>query len=365
MDFTRTEAAQDLSGLVGTIVDAVCTPQHQRALDDLDQRFDTELWRKLIDADILSTAAPESVGGAGYGVLEQTAILTALGRQLAAVPYLQSGILGAGALARFGTPELREQWAAPAVTGEKILTVALDGEFGQGPVQATASGDGFKLTGTRTQVEFGPVADAFLVPAETDSGTKVFLVTAADAGVSVTPLLTTGLSSAGELDLAGVEVGADRIVGDADVLAWLTTHKTLGHAAFQLGVLERSLELTAEYARTREQFERPIGSFQAVSARLADDYIEIKGLRLVIVQASWRLSEDLPADIEVATAAFWAAEAGHRVAHTTVHVHGGVGIDVDHQVHRYFLTAKQAEFALGGATAQLRRIGRELADTPA
>ena len=365
MDFTRTEAAQDLSGLVGTIVDAVCTPQHQRALDDLDQRFDTELWRKLIDADILSTAAPESVGGAGYGVLEQTSILTALGRQLAAVPYLQSGILGAGALARFGTPDLREQWAAPAVAGEKILTVALDGEFGQGPVQATASGDGFKLTGTRTQVEFGPVADAFLVPAETDSGTKVFLVTAADAGVSVTPLLTTGLSSAGELDLAGVEVGADRIVGDTDVLAWLTTHKTLGHAAFQLGVLERSLELTAEYARTREQFERPIGSFQAVSARLADDYIEIKGLRLVIVQASWRLSEDLPADIEVATAAFWAAEAGHRVAHTTVHVHGGVGIDVDHQVHRYFLTAKQAEFALGGATAQLRRIGRELADTPA
>jgi 3-oxocholest-4-en-26-oyl-CoA dehydrogenase beta subunit len=365
MDFTRTEAAQDLSGLVGTIVDAVCTPQHQRALDDLDQRFDTELWRKLVDADILSTAAPESVGGGGFGVLEQTAILTALGRQLAAVPYLESVILGAGALARFGTPELREQWAAPAVSGEKIVTVALDGELGQGPVQATPSGDGFRLTGSRTQVEFGPVADAFLVAAETDSGTRVFLIAAGDPGVSVTPLLTTGLSSAGELDLAGVEVGADRVVGDADVLAWLTTHKTLGHTAFQLGVLERSLELTAEYARTREQFDRPIGSFQAVAQRLADDYIDIKGLRLAVVQASWRLSEDLPADVEVATAAFWAAEAGHRVAHTTVHVHGGVGIDMDHPVHRYFITAKQVEFALGGATAQLRQIGRELADTPA
>ncbi|KDE99298.1 acyl-CoA dehydrogenase [Mycolicibacterium aromaticivorans JS19b1 = JCM 16368] len=365
MDFTRTEAAQDLSGLVGTIVDAVCTPQHQRELDSLEQRFDTELWRKLIDADILSTAAPESVGGAGFGVLEQTAILAALGRQLAAVPYLESVVLGAGALGRVGTPELREQWAAPAVAGEKILTVALDGEWGQGPVQAAASGGGFRLTGTRTQVPFGPVADAFLVPAETDSGTKVFLVAKDDAGVSVTSLLTTGLNSAGELDLAGVEVGADRIVGDAEVLAWLSTHKTLGYTAFQLGVLERALELTAEYARTREQFDRPIGSFQAVSARLADDYIDIKGLGLALVQASWRLSEDLPADPEVATAAFWAAEAGHRVAHTTVHVHGGVGIDVDHQVHRYFLTAKQIEFALGGATTQLRQIGRELADTPA
>ena len=119
-------------------------------------------------------------------------------------------------------------------------------------------------------------------------------------------------------------------------------------------MLERALELTAEYARTREQFDRPIGSFQAVSQRLADDYIDIKGLRLTLQQASWRLSEDLPADAEVATAAFWAAEAGHRVAHTTVHVHGGVGIDMDHPVHRYFITAKQTEFALGGATAALR-----------
>ncbi len=114
-------------------------------------------------------------------------------------------------------------------------------------------------------------------PAETDSGTQVFLVAKDDAGVSVTPLLTTGLSSAGELDLSGVELGADRIVGDAEVLAWLSTHKTLGYTALQLGVLERALELTAEYARTREQFDRPIGSFQAVSARLADDYIDIKG----------------------------------------------------------------------------------------
>jgi len=365
MDFTRTEAAQDLSGLVATIVDSVCTPQHQRKLDDLDQRFDKTLWSKLIDADILSTAAPESVGGGGFGVLEQTAILTPLGRQVAAVPYLESVVLGAGAIARFGSVGLQQDWAVPAVAGEKILTVALDGELGQGPVQATASGAGFRLTGTRTQVPFGPIADAFLIPAETNSGTKIFLVSAGDAGVTVTSLETTGHGSAGEIELAGVEVGADRVVGDGDALAWLATRRAVGLTAYQLGVLERSLELTAEYARTREQFDRPIGSFQAVSQRLADDYIDIKGLRLTLEQASWRLSEDLPADTEVATAAFWAAEAGHRVAHTTVHVHGGVGIDMDHQVHRYFITAKQIEFALGGATSRLLVIGRDLADTPA
>ena len=139
--------------------------------------------------------------------------------------------------------------------------------------------------------------EAFLVPAETTSGTSVHLVSATDAGVTVVALDTTGRGSVGELELAGVEVAADRVVGGADLVSWITTQQGLGLAAYQLGVLNRVLELSAEYARTREQFDRPIGSFQAVSARLADDYIDIKGLGLTLVQASWRLSEDLPADV--------------------------------------------------------------------
>ena len=365
MDFTTTEAADDLGGLVNTIVDSVCTPQHQRELDGFDERFDRELWRELIDADILSSASATSLGGDGFGVLEQVAILVALGHQMAAVPYLDSVVLAAGALARFGSEELQQGWGVPAVSGEKILTVTLDGEMGEGPVQATRAGDGYRLTGTRTQVGYGPVADAFLVPAETDSGTAVLLVAADDPGVSVTALQTTGLGSAGHLTLDGVAVDGSRRVGASEVAAWLGTLATLGRSAFQLGVLERGLQMTAEYARTREQFDRPIGSFQAVGQRLADGYIDVKGLRLTLTQAAWRVSEDVPADIDVASAAFWAADAGHRVAHTIVHVHGGVGVDTDHPVHRYFLAAKETEFALGGATGQLRRIGRELAETPA
>ncbi|WKG02771.1 acyl-CoA dehydrogenase family protein [Mycolicibacterium sp. HK-90] len=364
MDFKTTEAADDLGGLVRTITESVCTPEHQRELDKLEQRVDTDLWAKLVEADVLSAAAPESAGGGGFGVLEQAAVLTALGRQLAAVPYLESVVLGAGALAAFGSEALRTEWAQPAVAGDKILTVALDGEMGQGPVQAQADGSGHKLTGSRTLVNYGPVADAFLVPAETPSGTSVFLVAKDDPGVTVSPLSTTGKGSVALLELEGTTVDAGRLVGGAEVADWLTTHAALGRSAFQLGVLERALELTSEYAREREQFDRPIGSFQAVSSRLADGYIDVKGLRLTLTQAAWRLSEDLPADIDVASAAFWAAEAGHRVAHTAVHVHGGVGIDMDHPVHRYFLAAKQTEFGVGGATGQLLRIGRELADTP-
>jgi len=371
MDFLIPEAADDLGGLVRTITEAVCTPEHQRELDGAQSRFDRDLWSKLIDADVLSAAAPESLGGGGYGVLEQAAVLEALGRQLAAVPYLESVMVAAGALARFGSRELQQEWAEPAVRGQKILTVALAGEMGDGPVQAQADGTGYRLTGTRALVPYGPVANAFLVPAETDLGTKVFVISADDPGVTATLLDTTGHGSVGHLELTCVEVGEPRVLGGGSesdgsaVLDWLETQHTLGLSAFQLGVVDRALELTAQYAREREQFDRPIGSFQAVSARLADGYIDVKGLRLTLAQAAWRLSEDQPADVDVRSAAFWAAEAGHQIAHTAVHVHGGVGIDTDHPVHRYFLAAKQAEFALGSATGALLAIGRELADTPA
>ena len=371
MDFTTTEAAQDLSGLVGTIVDAVCTNEHQRELDRLGLdsasggRFDAALWKKLIEADVVSSAASEALGGGGFGVLEQAAILTALGRQLAAVPYLESVVLGSGALAAFGSAALQHDWGAPAVAGEKILTAALDGDTGERPVQAATTDAGYTLTGTRTQVGFAPIADAFLVPAETDAGIKVFLVSAGDPGVQVTALDTTGRGSVGHLELSATALSADRLIGGAEVLDQLVGLAALGRSAYQLGVLERGLALTAEYAREREQFDKPIGSFQAVSQRLADGYIDVKGLRLTLTQAAWRLGDGLPAVTEVATAAFWAAEAGHRVAHSIVHIHGGVGIDIDHPIHRYFLAAKQIEFALGGATGQLLTIGRELADTPA
>jgi len=169
--------------------------------------------------------------------------------------------------------------------------------------------------------------------------------------------------SAGWLELTDVALDADRVLGTdgAQVLTWLRDRGTVGVCALQLGVTERALELTADYGRERQQFGRAIGSFQAVAQRLADAYIDVEAIRLTLWQAAWRLSEGLDAATEVATAKFWAADGGHRVAHTAVHVHGGVGIDMDHPLHRYFVAAKRNEFELGAATAQLLRIGAALA----
>jgi alkylation response protein AidB-like acyl-CoA dehydrogenase len=174
-----------------------------------------------------------------------------------------------------------------------------------------------------------------------------------------------------------VAVPADQVLGRGPdgqrAAAWLAAHATVGLCAVQLGVLERALEMTAAYTQSRVQFGRPIGTFQAVRQRLADAYTDVEAVRLTMWQAAWQLAEGQtaqgqpaegqPAGTAIATAKFWAADAGHRVAHTAVHLHGGVGIDVSYPLHRYFTAAKRCEFALGGATTQLRHIGAALAQS--
>jgi len=159
----------------------------------------------------------------------------------------------------------------------------------------------------------------------------------------------------------GVRLGADRLFTGSLVSRWLRDRPTVGLCALQLGVVERALELTAAYAAERIQFGRPIGAFQAVRKRIANAYIDVEAIRLTLWQAAWRLAEGQPCAEQIAVAKYWAADGGHRVAHTAVHLHGGVGIDVSHPIHRYFLAAKYNEFALGGATAHLLALGDLLA----
>ncbi len=369
MDFGISETQHDLAELTGRIVGDQLTQPRLRALDAAADHVDRELWSALATAGVLAAALPESVGGGGYGLLEQCSVLIELGRGVAPVPYLSSVVLGAGAIATFGDDDQRAAWAAPAARGELILTAALTEDLADSPeaplAQAEPSGAGWVLSGAKAVVPAGPIADLFLVPASTPAGPRVFLVRPGDGGVGVEPQRLVDGDRAASLELSGVALGPDRVLGGAEVLDWLVTRATVGVCAEQLGVLERALELTAAYARERVQFGRPIGSFQAVAQRLADAYIDVEAVRLTTWEAAWRVAEGLPASAELATAKFWAADAGHRVAHTAVHVHGGTGIDLDGALHRYFVAAKRNEFTLGAATAQLRRLGAELAATPA
>ncbi len=340
MDFTPSEASADLAALTRRILDGKATHDPHGT-----GGFDTVTWTALGQAGVLDAALPSALGGGGFGLLEQCAVLTEIGRAVAAVPYLPSITMAASALAEFGTPELVDRWVLPVLRGERVLAVALSG--------FTAS-DG-RVSGAQPAVAFGAFAHGFLVA----TPGEVFLVDAAAPGVTVRPQQAVDHADAGLLELAdvpGVPLG--------DIGEWLRLRGTVGVCAQQLGVVERALELTAAYAAERKQFDHVIGGFQAVRQRLADAYVDVEAVRLTSLQAAWQLTSDIPAAEAVATAKFWAAEAGHRVAHTAVHVHGGVGIDVDHVVHRYFAAAKRLEFELGPATPQLLALGNLLAETP-
>jgi 3-oxocholest-4-en-26-oyl-CoA dehydrogenase beta subunit len=374
MDFEKTIFQNELASLARDVLGA----RRERA-----EGFDPSLWRDLAKAEVLAATLPESLGGAGpwahgQGLLEQCSVLTEIGRAVASAPYLGSIVLGsivlgASALAAFGTPEQQRRWAEPAARGELLLTAAIEEEAGpEGPEGFTGADSGpggWLVSGTATAVPGAPWADAMLVPTRTDDGVRVFVVARTDPGVTVRPQALTDGVTAGQLTLDGVPLGSDRLLGGWNVAEWLVARGTVGLCALQLGVTERALELTAAYASSRVQFARPIGTFQAVAQRLADAWIDVEAIRLTMWQAAWLLASSeaadggIPADVRTAisTAKFWAADAGHRVAHTAVHVHGGVGIDVSHPVHRYFAAAKTNEFTLGHATTQLRRIGADLA----
>lgn len=370
MDFSTTEGQRDLAGLTREILDQELTPDRLAEVEAGADRFDRALWDKLAEAGVLAAALPSSVGGSDLGVLEQCSVLTELGRAVAPVPYWASIAVAASAIAQFGGHEQREKWAEPAAAGRSVLAPALVEENGPDPSAPTtwAEQDGsWRLTGAKTTVPAGGIAEAFLVPATTPDGPSVFLVTAEDEGVEVERQHVVDGDCEAHLQLRDVRLGDERLLGPAgggaEITAWLTARGSIGLCAHQLGVTEKALELTADYAKNRVQFDRPIGSFQAVSQRLGDAHMDVEAIRLTLQQAAWRLREGLSCDTEIATAKFWAADGGHRVAHTAVHVHGGVGIDVDNEPHRYFVAAKRNEFTLGGATAQLLKIGAAL-DSP-
>lgn len=374
MDFTLPESGEDVRALARDIATKISTPERVAELESSSAPIDASLWRELGTAGLLglelSTAAVGDHGG-DLSAIENCVVAEELGRTLARVPFGPHACAALPVLASHGSPAVRDRLLAAGAAGQIVVAVAVEEDLGIDPLAPTTTVTDGVLTGTKVNVPYASAADVLLVTVATGEGPAVVAVDAGAAGVTITPTTSTGLLPTAQIDFAEVEVDTDHTLAGAVAVFDLINRLTLAVCAEQSGIVARALQLTAEYASEREQFGRAIGSFQAVAQRLADGYIDVQGLSLTTTQAAWMLTgaqaDTADADLHtaIATAKFWAAEAGHRVAHTAVHVHGGVGLDTSHPVHRYFLRAKQNEFTLGSATAALRSIGADLAQTPA
>ena len=380
MDFSYSDEQQAAIELARQILTDHATPQRLRALEQSGApRFDRALWAKLAEAGLIAAGVPEAQGGAGLGFLTLAGILEQTGRTVAPVPLLETAVLGALPIAEFGSAAQREAWLPRAARGEAILSAALV-EPHRAPAEpetrAVRDGAGFRLGGRKLCVPAGPIADLVLVPAAlAGGGVGVFAVESGTPGVAHTALRTTSLQPESRLELDGARgellgSAAEPPAGGglgrgAALVAWLELRATAALCALATGVCAEALRLTAEYTKTRKQFDQPIATFQAVAQRAADAFIDTEAVRLTALQAAWRIDAGLPAEAAVATAKYWAAQGGSRVVRAAQHLHGGVGVDREYALHRYYLWARQLELTLGGATQQLRRLGRLIANDAA
>ncbi len=360
MDFALNDEQTATRELARQILGDIETPERHKELEAAGEWFDRKAWTALADAGLIGIGLPEAHGGAGLGFLAVALVLEEVGRTVAKVPYLASVVMGALPLAQFGTSEQQAAWLSKLAEGSAVATAALIEGV---PTVAVDGAAGWVLNGRRDFVPAGLDADLVLVPASTAGGTTVFLVDTKGAGVTLVRQDTTiGIPEA-QLVLHDAPVlGVLGAVGGGDeVAAWITLRATAALAATSVGVCEAALRMTAEYTKTRIQFGRPIATFQAVGQRAADAYIDTEAVRLTALQAAWRIDEGIPADNAVAIAKFWAADGGQRVVAAAQHLHGGMGVDRDYPLHRYFLWAKSIELTLGGATAQLLKLGAAIA----
>jgi acyl-CoA dehydrogenase len=355
MDFSFSPDQTDLRELAAKILADGTEHERVRAVLATDLATDSELWRTMAEAGLVGISLPESVGGGGLGFLEACIVLEEVGRTAAPVPALAVLGLGGLALAHFG--EGGEAHLAGVADGSRTVTAALVEPLGDAFAPAT-SATNRRLTGEKVCVPAGLLADRIVVSA--DSG--LFVVDPSGEGVTVEREDTT--SGVPEAHLLLRDAPAEPLAGP-DGVAWLVEHAQTAMSVIASGACAAALELTANYTKSREQFGRPIASFQAVSQRAADAYMDAEAVRLTAWQAAWRLDRGLAASEQVAVAKFWASEGAQRVVHAAHHLHGGMGVDKDYPLYRYFVLAKQLELSLGSATPSLLRLGALLADSPA
>ena len=372
MDFSFNEEQEAVQELARQILGDACTHENLMALenDETGDSIDVALWKALGDANLIGVAIPEKDGGSELGFQAFLLLCEEAGRAAARVPLYASVVCTAMPIAEFGSDALKARFLPGLLAGDIMLTAALQEEGSQDPARprttATADGDAWVLEGEKVCVPALTRAEAMLVPARTADGqVGLFLVDPKAEGVEIQVGLGNHHERLGHVTLAGVRVSADDVLGDvaegAAMMTWLLDRARTTLCAQQVGNCEEALRQTAEFTSTRKQFGREIGAFQGVSLRAADAYIDIECMRSTLWLAGWRLEEGLPAAKEVAAAKWWACEGASRVVHTTQHLHGGTGSDVEYPIHRFFLWQRSIELELGGAGVQLERLGHLLA----
>ncbi|MEM7135895.1 MAG: acyl-CoA dehydrogenase family protein [Myxococcota bacterium] len=370
MDFSFTEDQESIRGLIKQVLGDLVSDDALKALAKEGRWFHERAWAQLAESDMLGLAVPQEHGGAGLGLTELCLLLQQVGRTVAPIPALSTLVIGGLTLAEFGTPEQQRRFLPGIAQGTMILAAALVDLGSRDPMRpsavATPHSDGYKVTGRFSNVAFADRAARVVVPAAVDGARVVLLVDPKASGVRLGDQQGTNGQPLWYLELDDAVVPGGDVLGGPDtgdvVLRFLIDRAVLGICALELGIAEQALFMTAKYSGERRQFGVPIGTFQGVTQRVGDAYIDVQAMKSTMWQACWRLDHCVEASRELAVAKFWASEAGARVVAAAQHVHGGMGFDRDYPLYRYFMTSKLLEFTLGGTHESLSRLSDLIID---
>jgi alkylation response protein AidB-like acyl-CoA dehydrogenase len=371
MNFAFTDDQILLRNSVRAALDEQCKPAHVRAMMEDARGYGDALWEEMAKLGWLGLPFAEEYGGAGLGMVELCLVEEELGRAAYPGPYGASVVLGGLGLVLGGSGAQKERWLPAIASGKARLSAALveeslDWDPGSTRASATRAGDGWTLTGTKRFVPWVHVADAVLVPARAPEGLSLFLVTPGSPGVSLRPMVGIDLGTRWfEMRLDGARVGADGVIGApgaaGPLLEALLRRAAVSASAEMLGAARRSLDMSVEYAKVREQFGQPIGSFQAIRHRCADMLVAVENAHGAVYYAAWALdagAED--AQVAASVCKSYVSEAARQVCGDAIQVHGGIGFTWEYDLHLYFKRAKALEPLFGDAEYHRELIARHV-----
>jgi len=375
MDFALTEEQEMLRKSARDFLSAECPKAVVREIEASDLGHSPELWKKMAALGWMGLMLPEEYGGSGLSLLDLAVLFEEFGRAAAPGPMFSSIAMGALPVLDFGTEEQKKSLLPRIAAGELILAMAMaepgvNEDPGFVATRAAPQDDGFVITGTKLFVPYAHIADYLIVVTRTDGapgdeeGISLAMVCEKAPAVSLTPLVTIAHDRQFEVSFDQATVSSGDILGalhrGLPSVTAIFRKATALQCAVMVGGAQMELEMTADHTKTRIQFERPIAAFQAAQHRLADMFIDVNGARWITYQALWRLSEGLPAEREVAIAKAFTNIACQRVALSAQQLHGGVGVDMDSDLHFYFRRAKAFELSLGSTPFHLETLEAEI-----
>ncbi len=370
MDFTISEELQSVQQLAQQILGDFTEPDKLKAVEARSTRYDPALWQALAEAGLLGVDIDESHGGMGMGYFALATLCEEVGRTVAPVPVVPVLVGAAGTLSRFGTDGQKDQWLPGIAAGSTLVTSALEEYQNDDPTTPASRAEsvegGYALSGTKICVDAADIAARILVAATSETGLVVALVDPKAAGVSLGPQQVTSGETRHELAMEQVQVPAEDIVATGpealSAMEWVQQASRTALAATALGLCDKMMRITGQYTSEREQFGRAVATFQAVSHRVADCYIDVECLRLVTHQAASLIDQGRPAKDAVTMAKIWCGDVAHRVSQSAQHCHGGTGVDRDYILWRYCLMARQIELSGGNSARLTGELGKSIAE---